>query len=56
MPYRKNVGGRDEQAKTRQGFRGFRGELMNVGVDYYNKVESKNTGEKVAGVISVETN
>ena len=37
-------------------FREFRGELMNVEVDYDNEVESNNTNDSIVGVISEEAN
>ena len=44
--------------KPKQGkfFREFRGELINVDVDYDDKVESNNISDRIAGVISEEVN
>ena len=50
------MGGRTEQAKTRQGFRHFRGELINVEVDYDNLVERNNKSDSISGVLSEEEN
>ena len=37
-------------------FRGFGGYIMNVEVDYENKLEMKNTSDSIAGVLSEEYN
>ena len=38
--------------KPKQGkdFRSFRGELMNVGINYYHDIEKTNTSDRIAGV------
>ena len=43
-----------EKPKQGEGFRVFRGDLINVRVDYNDNIESKNTSDRIEGVTSEE--
>ena len=50
----KNVGWYTEQDKSRQVFRNLRGDMINVGIDYYDNIESKKTSDVIFVVIPEE--
>ena len=43
-----------EQDKSRQVFRNLRGDMINVGIDYYDNIESKKTSDVIFVVIPEE--
>ena len=44
-----NVGRKFKQIKSGQGFREFRGDLMNVGINYDEGIKKTNTSDWVSG-------